>query len=138
MDSIKVAAAIIVRNDRVLATHRDGSHGHVGWEFPGGKLEEGESAEQALRREIEEELGLKLATMWDFDTFEHDYEDFHLSLACLVCPLDDEQEPKPTEHDEICWLSRNELLDLDWLEADREVALRLGTFWEYLLNAEHL
>ena len=138
MDTIKVAGAIILRDNRILAAHRNGSHGHVGWEFPGGKLEPGETAEQALRRELREELGLTLSTMWLFDTVEYSYPDFHLSMDCLVCPLSDEQNPVPTEHDQLRWLARNELLDLDWLEADRLVALKLGTIWEYLLSPEHL
>ena len=84
MKTLKVAGAIIYRDGRIMAAHRSGSHGHVGWEFPGGKLESGETAEQALRREVSEELGLRLTNMWLFDTVEHDYPDFHLSMDCTT------------------------------------------------------
>ncbi len=138
MKTLKVAGAIIYRDGRIMAAHRSGSHGHVGWEFPGGKLESGETAEQALRREVSEELGLRLTNMWLFDTVEHDYPDFHLSMDCFVCPLDEGQEPALTEHDRVRWLSYDELLDVDWLGADHTVALRLGMFWDQLFAAEHL
>lgn len=137
MQTIRVVGAIIVRDGRIMAAHRSGTHGHVGWEFPGGKIEPNETPEQALARELDEELGLSLTTMWLFDTVEHDYPDFHLSMDCFICPVDDSQQVFLTEHDGVRWLTRDELLDIDWLGADRTVALQLGTAWDQLFAAEH-
>lgn len=139
METIDVVAAIIYRDGQILAARRGDAHGFEGgWELPGGKVEPGETSEEALRREIREELLLSLSTMWPFDTVEHDYPDFHLSMECLVCPLPKGDEPTLTEHAEVRWLSRDELLDVGWLPADREVVMRLGQFWDHVFATEHL
>lgn len=139
METIRVAAAIICRDDRILAARRqDTDDAEGGWELPGGKIEPGETSEQALRREIAEELLMDLTTMWPFDTVEHDYPTFHLSMDCLVCPVGPLQEPTLTEHAEARWLRRDELLDVAWLPADLKVITQLGTFWDQVFAAEHL
>lgn len=138
MRTLRVVGAIITRDGCILAAHRSGAHGHVGWEFPGGKIEEGETPEEALRREIAEELNLRLSTMWFFDTVEHDYPDFHLSMDCFVCPLDGLQEPTLTEHDVIRWLDHEHLMDVTWLGADQHVAFQLGAFWDEVFSPSHL
>lgn len=132
MKAIRVAAAVIVRGGRVLACRR--GHGMDGWEFPGGKLEPGESAERACRREIAEELGIGLGQVTPLMTVEHDYPDFHLSMAVFVCPVDGSVEPHRTEHRELRWLDRGEMSSLGWLPADRPVAARLSRDWEDLVG----
>lgn len=139
MQTIHVAAAIIYRDERILAARRpDTPEAKGGWELPGGKVEQGETSEQALRREISEELLMSLTTMWPFDTVEHDYDSFHLSMDCFVCPVGPLQEPTLTEHAEARWLRRDELLDVDWLAADKKVVTELGTYWDQIFAAEHL
>ena len=81
---------------------------------------------------------MSLATMWPFDTVEHDYDSFHLSMDCFVCPVGPLQEPTLTEHAEARWLRRDELLDVDWLAADKKVVTELGTYWDQIFAAEHL
>ena len=77
-NTVHVAAAIIYNNDKIFVVQRTEGSMTGGWEFPGGKVEEGETAEQACRREIKEELGIDLQTMWFMDTVNYDYEDFTL------------------------------------------------------------
>lgn len=139
MKTIRVVAAIMAREGRILGARRAPKNDRPGgWEFPGGKIEKGESPEQALRREIDEELGMRLGTMWLLDTIEHDYPDFHLSMDCFVCPLDDKQTPTVREHAETRWLARDELLDVDWLAADERLVQTIGMFWDQIFASEHL
>lgn len=133
---VHVAGAIIARDGKILAARR--ASGMDGWEFPGGKLEEGETSEQALRREIREELDLELSFVWLLDTVEYDYDDFHLSMDCFVCPIASDAEPKRLEHAEFRWLSLDELLDVDWLPADHDLVRTIGVFWDQIFSPEHL
>ena len=94
-NTVHVAAAIIYNNDKIFVVQRAEGSMTGRWEFPGGKVEEGETAEQACRREIKEELGIDLQTMWFMDTVTYDYEDFTLSMDCFVAPL-------PTDADAQC------------------------------------
>ncbi len=113
----QVVGAAIVREGRVLAARRTKPSAAAGrWEFPGGKVEVGESPEQALVREIAEELGVTVAvTGWLVG--EAPIGTTHL-LTVAISQLV-EGDPEPTEHDEVRWLSADELGDVDWLEPDR-------------------
>lgn len=129
---IHVSAALIHRDGKLLAARRTDTEGEGGWELPGGKVEDGESAEQALRREVSEELGCELGVAWLYDTVEHDYPDFHLTMDCYVCTLPEKAEPRIAEpvHDELRWLGRDELLDVEWLPADVELMRGLIYYWD--------
>ncbi len=130
--NMHVSAALICRDNRLLAARRaDGAQGG-GWELPGGKVEAGETPAEALRREIREELGCEVTSLWPYDTVEHDYPDFHLTMDCFVCRLADGAEPTAHEgvHDELRWLARDELLDVAWLPADVALMRSLSFYWD--------
>ena len=117
MKTIKVVAAIIKKNDLIFATQRGYGDYKDGWEFPGGKVEEGETPEEALVREIKEELDADIRVGRLLDTVEYDYPDFHLSMKCFMCELISE-EVILKEHEAARWLTRSELDTVDWLPAD--------------------
>ena len=130
MKTIKVVAAIIRKEDCVFATQRGYGDYKDWWEFPGGKIESGESPEQALKREILEELAAEISVGRKIMTVEYDYPTFHLSMDCFVCTLI-RGEPELLEHEAAKWLSRSELDSVPWLPADREVVdtLKDNTDW---------
>jgi len=129
MKCIEVVAAVI-RDDagRVLATQRGYGEMKDGWEFPGGKMEAGETAEAALRREIKEELDAEIVVDAPVCTIEWDYPSFHLTMHCYWCHLA-KGEVRLLEHEAACWLSKDELQSVDWLPADKKIL-------PYLLNAD--
>lgn len=137
---VRVVAAVIWMDDRVYAAQRGYGDMKDGWEFPGGKVEDGETSEEACRREVMEELGCKLQVMWLLDTLHYDYPEFHLDMDCFVCTLAPGSEPvaKPGEHKEIRWLGRDELLDVLWLPADQGLIQMLGLTWGQIMESEHL
>lgn len=117
MKTIKVVAAIIEKNKKILATQRGYGEFKGGWEFPGGKIEPGETPEDALLREIQEELRTDITIEKLLTTVEYNYEKFHLSMACYLCHL----KSNPfvlTEHLGSRWLGKNELDEVEWLPAD--------------------
>lgn len=114
MKTVRVAAAVIRDGDRVFATQRAGG----GWEFPGGKIEPGESPQQALIREIREELDLGIAVGGPLAVLEYDYPAFHLSMQCFWCRIT-EGTPVLKEHADARWLGAEDLDSVDWLPADR-------------------
>ena len=118
MKTIRVAAAMIIENGAVLATQRGYGAFKGGWEFPGGKLEPGELPEEALVREIREELEVDIEVVEYLDTVEYDYPEFHLSMACFVCRLKSE-ELVLKEHEASAWLTKEILYSVDWLPADQ-------------------
>ncbi len=138
LPTIHVAAAAIEKDKCLLAAKRSDVEGPAAWEFPGGKVEDGETPEDALRREIDEELGCGLQMILPFDTIECDTCEFHLSMDLFVCTLAPGAEPVAREHAELRWLSKNDLLSVEWLPADRDAALRLGLFWDQFFEEEHL
>lgn len=137
---VRVAAGIIRREGRVLAARRARGAQAGLWELPGGKVEPGETPETTLRREVEEELGCALAAAWPYDTVEYDYPDFHLSMEVFATGLAAGSEPACHEgvHDELRWLARDELLDVEWLPADDELVRALAFFWDEVLEDQQL
>ena len=118
MKTINVVAAIIVKNNKFFATQRGCGDFKDGWEFPGGKVEEGETPQEALMREIREELAADIRVGELFDTIEYDYPEFHLSMKSYICELVSE-EIELKEHEAARWLGRGELDTVDWLPADK-------------------
>lgn len=118
---IEVVAAIIKKDNEIFATQRGYGDFKGGWEFPGGKIEAGEKPEQALIREIKEELAVEIEVGELLHTVEYDYPTFHLTMHCFVCTLvSGELELK--EHQAAKWLTRETLDSVEWLPADVEVA----------------
>ena len=128
MKTIKVVAAIIKNNDRIFATQRGYGDFKDGWEFPGGKVEEGETPQEALTREIREELAADIRVGELFDTVEYDYPEFHLSMKCYICELVSE-EMELKEHEAARWLTASDLGTVDWLPADRGLIDELKKRW---------
>ncbi len=124
MEIIEVVAAIIVEKDKVLVTQRGYGEFKVGWEFPGGKVELGETLEGALKREIKEELDIEIEIDTYIDTVEYDYPQFHLTMHCYKCRILDGQLMLK-EHEASKWVSQDELNEIDWLAADRIVVERM-------------
>ena len=124
MKTVRVVAAVIHRDGAVLATQRGYGAYKDFWEFPGGKIEAGETPEQALKREIGEELATTIQPEEFLMTVEYDYPEFHLSMDCFICSIV-EGEPELLEHESACWLSFDHLNDVDWLPADLFIVDRL-------------
>ena len=127
MQSIQVVAAVISREGKVLCVQRDEhekEHVSLKWEFPGGKVEVGESREEALVREIREELSVDIEVLEFLMTVEHTYPDFHLTMHVFGCVLD-QGEITLNEHVAHKWLSIDELDQLDWAAADVPVVKSL-------------
>ena len=118
MKTVKVAAAVILDRGRVYATQRGYGDYKDGWEFPGGKVEDGETSRQALIREIQEELDLMIDPHTFLASVEYDYPAFHLSMDCFLCSIL-EGFPVLKEHEAARWLDRDSLESVDWLPADR-------------------
>lgn len=117
MKTINVVAAVIMKEGKVFATQRGYGEFKDGWEFPGGKVEAGESPEEALRREIREELEVEVNVGDLIDTIEYDYPAFHLSMKCYACTIAG-GSPHLLEHEAARWLSADQLDSVAWLLAD--------------------
>ena len=118
--SIEVVAAVIFRGDRIFATQRGYGEFKDGWEFPGGKMEPGESKEDALKRELREELNVEIEVENLLKTIEYDYPNFHLTMHCFKSKLK-KGEPELLEHEAAKWVSKDEIDNIAWLPADVEI-----------------
>lgn len=117
MKTIPVVAAIIQKDGRILATQRGYGEQKDGWEFPGGKIEFGETPEEALVREIREELAMEVQVERHVVDAAWDYPTFHLEMACFLCSIA-EGSPHLLEHEAARWLEPADIDSVDWLPAD--------------------
>ena len=128
MMTLQVVAAVIRDGGRIFATQRGYGEHKDGWEFPGGKIEQGETPRQALAREIREELDTEISVGEYLTTVEYDYPAFHLSMRCYRCALAS-GEPKLLEHEAARWLGKEELDSVNWLPADRQILPEILRNW---------
>ena len=124
MKTIEVVAAIIHQGGKILATQRGYGDYKGWWEFPGGKMEPGETQEQAIRREIAEELNVHIHVERKVCTVEYDYPQFHLTMHCFWCSMAG-GELVLREHESAQWLERTQWNAVEWLPADVEVVKAL-------------
>ena len=120
MKKIEVVAAIVQDGEKIFATQRGYGEFKDGWEFPGGKIEPGESKETALARELKEELDMEVEIGELFETVEYDYPSFHLTMHCFKCKLSGSHVTL-LEHEAAKWLKAKELDSVKWLPADEEI-----------------
>ena len=124
MKRIEVVAAVIVRDGEVLATRRGYGEWQGWWEFPGGKMEAGESPRDALRREIREELDAEIEVGRLLETVEWDYPAFHLTMHCFICSLVS-GSMNLNEHEAAAWLTKENIGSVKWLPADEGLIGRI-------------
>lgn len=127
MKIIRVVAAIIIHNDKIFATERGYGEFKGKWEFPGGKIETDETPQQALIREIKEELEISIRIGELLDTVEYDYPSFHLSMDCFICNIESGKVVL-REHSAAKWLTKDNLESVNWLQADLGVVNKLKEY----------
>lgn len=120
MKLIEVVAAIICKDDKIFATQRGYGEWKDFWEFPGGKMEAGETQEEALKREIWEELETRIVVGQRVTTVEWDYPQFHLTMHCYWCSVES-GHLELKEHEAARWLSKDEMESVEWLPADWDI-----------------
>ena len=125
MKTIEVVAAIIIKDGEVFATQRGYGEWQDWWEFPGGKIEPGERPQEALVREIREELDAEIEVGELLETVEWDYPNFHLIMHCFLCSLLSDSVHL-NEHEAATWLTRETLRSVRWLPADEGVVDRIS------------
>lgn len=125
MKTVNVVGAVIIdSNRRILVAQRpysEISYKSYKWEFPGGKVEENENPEDALKREILEELDCEMIVKNKLGELEYDYPDFRLKMGLYLCEIREGSEPRALEHHSIKWISSKEIDNLDWIEADYKI-----------------
>ena len=117
---IRVVAAVIIEDGKVFATQRGYGEYKDWWEFPGGKIENGELPQEALKREIREELDTEIEVGTLLDNVEYDYPSFHLSMDCFLCEVIS-GDLVLKEHESAMWLDKNTIDEVKWLPADVKV-----------------
>lgn len=127
MKQIEVVAAIIIKDNKIFATQRGYGDFKDWWEFPGGKMEEGESREEALIREIREELSTDIQIDRLLTTVDWDYPKFHLTMHCYICSLLTDSLHL-NEHEAARWLSKDEIHSVRWLPADEGLLKKIEIF----------
>ena len=127
MKTVKVVAAIIIHENKMFATQRGYGEFKDGWEFPGGKIEPGETPQEALVREIKEELDIEIEVKDFLETVEYDYPEFHLSMDCFFCAIKS-GELVLKEHEAAKWLTVETLDSVDWLPADEGLVERIREY----------
>lgn len=133
MKRIEVVAAIIKDKDKIFATQRGYGEFKDGWEFPGGKVEPGETKENALIREIKEELEAEIKVQQLFDVVEYDYPKFHMTMHCYICTLLSKNFILK-EHEDARWLDIMQLDTVDWLPADAALIEKLRRAFDQSWN----
>ena len=128
MKQIQVVAALLFHGGKLYATQRGYGPWQGWWEFPGGKIEKGETPQEALAREIREELDIGIDVLAHACDVEYDYPDFHLSMQCFRCAAVS-GEPKLLEHEAARWLDKEELYTVNWLPADRMILPEIEKKW---------
>ena len=127
MKTVRVVAAIIIDDGKVFATQRGYGEFKDGWEFPGGKIDDGETPEEALIREIKEELDTEIVVNELLDTVEYDYPKFHLSMDCFICKIKF-GELVLKEHEASKWLTKETLDSVEWLPADQGLVEKIENY----------
>ena len=128
MKTIKVVAALIFHKGKLFATQRGYGAWRDYWEFPGGKIEPGETPQEALVREIREELDTGISVLSHVCDVEYDYPEFHLSMQCFRCEITT-GEPTLLEHEAARWLGKEELGTVNWLPADWSILPDIQKNW---------
>ena len=127
MKELRVVGAIILKNGYILATQRKSGSLAGGWEFPGGKIEPGETPEEALIREIHEELDVSISNIEFFAKVTHEYDDFKLDMDCFTCTIES-GKLELHDHTSAKWLDAEHLYSVDWLPADIALIPKLQEF----------
>ena len=129
MKTVRVVAAVIESDHKIFATQRGYGEFKGGWEFPGGKIEPGETPQQALVREIKEELDTEIEVGELIDTVEYDYPSFHLSMDCFWCKIV-KGNLVLLEAEASKWLAKDELYSVEWLPADEGLIKKIEENWK--------
>ena len=124
MKTLHVVCAVIRKDDKIFATQRGYGEFKDGWEFPGGKIESGETPQQALKREIHEELDTEINVGDQIETVEYDYPEFHLSMQCFWCNVVSGKLIL-LEAEDARWLTKDTIESVDWLPADKELVQKI-------------
>ena len=129
MKIVRVVAAVIESDKKIFATQRGYGEFKGGWEFPGGKIEPGETPQQALVREIEEELDTEIEVGELIETVEYDYPTFHLSMDCFWCKIV-KGNLVLLEAEASKWLAKDDLYSVEWLPADAGLIKKIEESWK--------